>query len=222
MSVPSNPVKVLLADGHRLALIGLRKSLAAPGDFKIVGEALTTSEVMPLVRRKKPDVVILDTHIKGHNAFACLDLIKQHHAHITTIVLSASANKTTIAEAFARGANAYVIKSVNPVDLPGLIRHAMTHTTTTPAGLPQINRPISPQSPRLTDRELTILAAVAEGISNKEIAQRLGLSHETVKFHLSNLYRKLLAATRTEAIRSAYRHGLIEHPRYRDDDDPLN
>jgi DNA-binding NarL/FixJ family response regulator len=205
-------IKVLLADDHRLLLNGVRNALETSGGFRIVGEAMTTSEVMPLVRRGRPDVVMLDLRLAGSDARPCLDQIKRHHAHVTCIVLSASADRQVIDDALRRGARAYVVKSVKPVDLPAVIRQAMAGTVSTPFGLHAFSNAKAVAMAGLTERELTVLTAAAEGFSNTDIARQLWIAPQTVKYHLGNIYRKLGVANRIDASRRAYQRGLIESP----------
>src|SRR5207237_10255875 len=111
-----------------------------------------------------------------------------------------------------RGANAYIVKSVNPVDLPAALRQAVEGTVFTAIGLTGDSGEAAAKEAGLTERELVILRAVARGLSNEAIAKELWVAEQTVKFHLTNIYRKLGVANRTEAHRSAYQNGLVESP----------
>ena len=214
-------LKVLLADDHRLILDGVRHALEESGEFEIVGEAMTGSQVMPLVRRNAPDVVVLDIRMPGMDGLVCLDQIKKSNPEIKVVVLSASSDPKLIENVLKRGASAYIVKSVNPVDLPSVLRQAIDETVYTAIGLPDNSSADAAKAAGLTSRELAILTALAEGLSNAAIAKQLWVAPQTVKFHLTNIYRKLGVANRTEAARYAYQQGLVASPLYEGDDDGL-
>ena len=96
--------RVLLVDDHRLILNGVRRVLESSGEFEVVGEAMHVSEVLPLVRREHPDVVVLDVRMDGASALFCLDQIKQTRPETKVVVLSAGSDQDVIQNAFARGA----------------------------------------------------------------------------------------------------------------------
>jgi DNA-binding NarL/FixJ family response regulator len=133
-------------------------------------------------------------------------------------VLSASSDQKLIENVLKRGASAYIVKSVNPIDLPSAIRQAIDETVYTAIGLPDDSAATAAKSAGLTARELAILTALAQGKSNAAIAKELWVAPQTVKFHLTNIYRKLNVANRTEAARYAYQQGLVESPLYEGDE----
>jgi DNA-binding NarL/FixJ family response regulator len=201
-------LKVLLADDHQLTLAGVRRVLEESGDMVVVGEAHTGADVLPLVRATEPDVVVLDLRMPKLDGLACLDLIRRHHPDLTVVMFSAASEPASISTAFQSGANAYVLKTVNPLDLPAAIRQAAEGTVYYPP--PAASEPPAKDSADLTDRERAILTAVMRGLSNKAISQEFWVTEQTVKFHLSNVYRKLGVPNRTAAARFAHEHGLIE------------
>jgi len=211
-------LKVLLADDHRLILDGVRAALEATDDFEVVGEATKGSQVMPLVGRTQPDVVLLDLRMPEVDGLVCLDQIKRRYPDIKVIVLSVSTDQKLIENVLKRGASAYIVKSVNPVDLPAAIRQAFDETVYTAIGLPEDSASSAAKAAGLTDRELAILTSLASGMSNAAIAKQLWVAPQTVKFHLTNIYRKLGVANRTEAARYAYQQGLVESPLYENDE----
>ena len=210
--------RVLLADDHRLILDSVRSALEDSGEFEVVGEAVNGSQVLTLANRTHPDVVLLDIRMPGMDGLVCLDQIKKRNPEIKVIVLSASADQKLIENVLKRGASAYIVKSVNPVDLPSAIRQAVDETVYTAIGLPDDSTASAAKSVGLTSRELAILTALAQGKSNAAIAKELWVAPQTVKFHLTNIYRKLNVANRTEAARYAYQQGLVESPLYEGDD----
>jgi DNA-binding NarL/FixJ family response regulator len=203
-------LKVLVADDHPLILQGLRRSLEACDDIDVVGEARTGTEVLPLVERRRPDVVVLDLHMPGMDGAACIAEIKRTSPEVKAIVLSASDERASIESATKAGASAYVIKSVSSVDIPALIRQvAAGYTVFQAPSDDDESAPSGASEPGLTERELTILAAVAGGLTTKAISSELWVSEHTVKFHLTNIYRKLGVRNRSGAVRYAYEHGLV-------------
>jgi DNA-binding NarL/FixJ family response regulator len=209
-------VRVVIADDHRLVLDGIRRAFEADGSFEIVGETQSGMQVLPLVAREKPDLVLLDVRMPNMDGLACLDEIRRRHPETKVVMLSASTSNDLIETALRRGASAYVIKSVDPDDLPATLRQALEGNLHTAVGL-ESEKPTGAKALGLTDREVTILGALARGLSNDEIAKEFWVAPQTVKFHLTNIYRKLGVKNRTEATRLAYQHGLVESPIYADE-----
>ncbi len=204
-------MRVLIADDHQLILEGVRRALEAAGDFEVVGECSSGSQVLPLVGRTNPDVVLLDLRMPGADGLACLTRIRSQHPDVKVVILSASTDEKIIANVLKRGASAYVVKSVNPVDLPSVLRQAVDGTVFSAVGLPDAGDTPA-RAAGLTERETAILSALARGLSNDAIAKELWVAEQTVKFHLTKIYRKLGVANRTEAARLAYQNGLVESP----------
>jgi DNA-binding NarL/FixJ family response regulator len=209
-------VRVVIADDHRLVLDGIRRALEADGNFEIVGETQSGMQVLPLVAREKPDLVLLDVRMPHMDGLACLDEIRRRHPDVKVVMLSASTSGDLIEAALRRGASAYVVKSVDPDDLPATLRQALEGNLHTALGLEGEERS-GAKALGLTEREVTILGALARGLSNDEIAKEFWVAPQTVKFHLTNIYRKLGVKNRTEATRLAYQHGLVESPIYADE-----
>ena len=204
-------LKVLLADDHRLVLDSVRRTLERAGDMEIVGEATNGGQVLPLVRRTAPDVLLLDLRMPKMDGLTCLEQVRKHCPAVKVVVLSAFTDGERIQAALNRGATGYVVKSVNPEDLPAAVRHAVDGTFFGPVGAGSGDGSSDAvDAAGLTERELGILKALARGLSNHAIAKELWVSEQTVKFHLSNVYRKLGVANRTEAARFAYEHMLVE------------
>jgi DNA-binding NarL/FixJ family response regulator len=205
-------LKVLLADDHPLILQGLRKSLEACDDIDIVGEAHSGTELLALVERRAPDIVLLDLRMPEPDGIECVRAIRERWPQTRTVVLSACDDRESIDSALLAGANAYVLKSVGATDIAALLRQvsaggAVFHAPSQPAEANGADA--AAQTPLLTERETTILAAVAGGKTSKAISSELWVSEHTVKFHLTNIYRKLGVSNRSGAIRYAYEHGLV-------------
>ena len=203
-------IKVLLVDDHQLMLAGIRRAFEEVDDLEIVGEAETGGQVLPLIHQTSPDLVLLDLRLPDMSGLACLDGIRKRYPDVKVVVLSAYSDTDHIQAAFQRGATAYIVKSVNPVDLPSALRQALEQSVY--QGVRVIGDATGANSDTLglTERELSMLKALARGLSNQAISKEFWVTEQTVKFHLSNIYRKLGVANRTEAARFAYERGLVE------------
>jgi DNA-binding NarL/FixJ family response regulator len=204
-------LRVLLADDHQLMLAAVRVALSDASDIEIVGEAKAGQEVLPLVGRTSPDVALLDLRMPGMDGLRCLELLHERHPSVKPIVFSGNDDPAAVEASFARGAVAFIQKTIDPADLAAVIRQAVAGNVFLAAGN---GSPAAPAGSEwnLTPRETEILRALASGLSNKQIAQQFWLSDQTIKYHLTNIYRKLRVSGRTEAVRQAYEHGLIENP----------
>ncbi len=207
-------MKVLLADDHPLMMVATRRVLEEDGEFEVVGEARVGSEVLPLIGRTHPDVVLVDMRMPGIDGLGCLERIRSRFPKVKMVVLSMVSNPEQIQAALARGACGYIVKSINPLDLPSAIRQAVEGTAFHALGMPEVGESAIAKAAGLTERELTIVKAVARGLSNQAIAKELWVTEQTVKFHLTNIYRKLQISNRTEAARWAYAQGFMESPTY--------
>jgi DNA-binding NarL/FixJ family response regulator len=207
-------LRVLVADDHELMVAAVRLALTEAADeFEIVATTTRGQQVLPLAARTDPDVVLLDLRMPGMDGLTCLELLRQRHPRIKTVVLSGVDEPSVIRSAFTRGAIAFIRKHVDPRDLPSAVRQAVNGTVAQPIfGDLEEEDAARPDDPGLSERERAILAALGEGKSNKQIAKQLWLAEQTVKFHLTNIYRKLDVSTRTEAVNAAYRRGLLEAP----------
>jgi DNA-binding NarL/FixJ family response regulator len=203
-------MRILLADDHPLILAGVRRTLESIDDIEVVGEATRGGEVLPLIGRTSPDLVLLDIRMPQLDGLACLDRIRSRYPDVKVVVLSAFGDKDHIQSALKRGASAYVVKGVDTADLPSALRQAVTGTVVHALGIPDDHEDVIAGEAGLTKRELSMLKAVAKGLSNQAIGKEFWITEQTVKFHLRNIYRKLGVASRTEAVRYAYEHGLVE------------
>jgi DNA-binding NarL/FixJ family response regulator len=201
-------LRVLLADDHRLVLEGVKHALEKSDDFQVVATTHSGAEVADLVARHRPDIVVMDLRMPGVDGLQALDRIRQRDKTTKVVILSASERPEEIQAALARGADGFILKSVNPDDLPSALRQVhegtVFHAGASSGAPPATGAEIA----GLTDREVTLVRALARGLSNKQISQELWITEQTVKFHLSNIYRKLDVANRTGAARWAHEHGL--------------
>lgn len=213
-------VRVLLADDHPLFRDGIASLLSAR-DYIVVGQAGNGAEAMQQVEELHPDLVLMDIRMPGVNGLAATRLIQTAYPEIKIVILTVSEEDDDLFEAIKSGAAGYIQKSLDSDQffelLDGVLRGE--------AGLTPIlagkilrdyaNRQyLSPQPnpEELTPREFEVLELVAQGATNAEIAIRLAVSENTVKFHMKNILQKLQASNRAEVVAYALRSGLIPIP----------
>lgn len=217
MASNSHRTAVLL-DPHPLWLDAL-ESILRSVEVTVVGRTTSPEDALELVVEKQPDILVCETETLN-GGMSGSDLIRACREQLSTlrvIVLGASQDLVDIDAAFDAGALAYAVKTAHPEDVAATVRQTFDHTIflANPASTNgSALRPVAAGSEAeaqvaLTRREREILALVAEGHSNRELARMLWVTEQTVKFHLSNIYRKLDVANRTEASRWAHRHGLV-------------
>ena len=215
MNASSEQVGVI-CDSHPMWLDAVEQVLRRI-EIRVVGKTTSTSEALSLVEGHRPDLLI--TELEGLNGdLSGLALIERSRAAVPSlrpIVLSMHQESQVIDAALVAGASAYVVKTAHPEDLASAVRQAFSHSVylagrpnLAPARVETVTE--AADEPGLTRRELEILRLVAEGHSNAQLARMLWVTEQTVKFHLSNIYRKLDVANRTEASRWAQLHGLLD------------
>ena len=204
------PLKVLIADDHPLIIAGIRRTIEHLDDMQVVGEARSGSEVAQLIERRSPDIVLMDLRMPGVTGVELIELIHARWPQTKTIVLSACDDRPTIDAALGAGASAYVLKSAQTVDIASVLRETSSGGVFhAPAAVPPRSpAPAGSDLPALTDRERSILSAVASGMTTAAISRDLWVSEHTIKFHLTNIYRKLGVPNRAGAVRFALEHGL--------------
>jgi DNA-binding NarL/FixJ family response regulator len=207
-------MRVLLADDQLVTLEGVRIVLETSDEITVVGEARNGEEVCTMVARTRPDVVLIDPQICGNDGFACVAAIQAVHRDAKVVFFSGKSNLHHVQAALEAGAAAYIIKTIHPLDLVGALRQTLQRTVFHPR-LSESLGGNKGHAEELTAREREILTAVARGLSNKAISQELWVTEQTVKFHLTNVYRKLGVPSRTAAVRYAHEHGLVGAERER-------
>ena len=205
-------MRVLIADDHRLMIEGVRAALEGAEDIEIVGAALSGAEVMPLVHRLQPDLVLLDLAMPLMDGLTCLQRLREHYPEVKVVILSAFTDPERIEAAFSEGASGYIVKGADSSDLATTLRRALKGTSHMTVGLPQPSETTNAKAAGLTKREVPILELIAQGHSNRQVADSLSVTEQTVKFHLTNIYRKLGVTNRTGAARAAYGLGLLVTP----------
>jgi two-component system response regulator DegU len=203
-------IRVCLADDHLLVLSGIKSTLSESEDIDVVAATQRGDELLKLVDEYRPDLVLLDVRISGIDGIECVRRIKADHPETKVVVLSEKEDMAIISASLNAGASAYIGKRINPRDLPSALLQIVDEVVyqTCPALAPVAAAP-EPAACDLTERELTMLEAISRGLSTKAISRELWIAEKTVKFHLTNIYRKLGVANRTSAMRYAIEHDLI-------------
>jgi DNA-binding NarL/FixJ family response regulator len=201
-------MKIVIADHQGLVRTGIKRVLAEDADFIVTGEAQESAEIATVVERTRPDALLLDFEMPDVDGLARIQQLRERFPELKIVICSGSNEPSLIQAVFRRGACGYILKSIPPRDLASAIRQAVDGTAFHAFGLPALEDDTVARLAGLTQREVEIMRAVAHGLSNKEIAKELWVSVQTVKFHLTNIYRKLEITNRTEAARWALSRGL--------------
>jgi DNA-binding NarL/FixJ family response regulator len=210
-----NDRTAVLLDRHPLWLEAVERVLTSIG-VEVVGKTTSPTEALALVEGREPDLFITGIGMSdgAMDGLTCLAQARERRPSLRVIVLSGYADAQHVDAALAAGAVAYVVKTAQAADLASAVRQAFDHSLylarRSGNGEPGSgnSKPVV-DSRGLTRRELEILRLVAEGYSNAQLATMLWVTEQTVKFHLSNVYRKLQVSNRTEASTWAQRHGLL-------------
>ena len=210
-------MRVLVADDHSLFRDGITSLLEAAGFF-VVGQVGDGREAVEATLRLCPDLVLLDIAMPRMDGLEALRLIRQERPVTQVVMLTASADDENLLEAVESGALGYLLKDLNADEflamLHGLQRGeaAMTRRMTTRLmkGLASLSHQQTEVTDSLTPRETQLLGLVAEGLSNRTMAQRLSVSENTIKYHMKSILRKLGVQNRTRAVTEAIRAGLID------------
>jgi DNA-binding NarL/FixJ family response regulator len=221
VSDPRPPIRVLLVDDHAMVRRGMRDFLGLHADLVIVGEAADGAEAVAQVEALHPDVVVMDLLMPVMDGIAATAAIKAAHPEVEVIALTSFIEEERIVEALGAGATGFLLKDAEADDLAAAIRAAMSgevHLDPAVAGIVARRMRSGPQrgpaDPRasalaaLTPREREVLAAVAQGLSNRAIGELLGITERTARTHVSNLLAKLGLTSRTQAALLAVQQGV--------------
>lgn len=220
-------ISVLVVDDHPLFRQGLRDMLRQEPDLRVVGESADGTEALEMVRRLQPDAVILDVNLPGLNGLQVARQLRNERSATAVVMLTAYDDVEQVLHAFKAGCSAYCSKEVKPHKLLQILRQVVQGHFVVgdqifdrdglaewmERGVEKVGRSylddvreaFSPLSPR----EMEILQYVTRGLSNKEIAVALGISHQTVKNHMTAILHKLNVEDRTQAAVYALRHGWV-------------
>ncbi|HNV74194.1 MAG TPA: response regulator transcription factor [Gemmatimonadaceae bacterium] len=219
------PIRVLLVDDHGIVREGLRQVLLADGDFDVVGEAANGVQALDIAARVRPDVVLLDLTMPGDSGLVVAQKLRQEVPNSRVLILSVHDDAEYVLESVRAGAHGYLRKDTTPADLRAAIRavHSgdayfspavakrLTEVLRSESSVPAPAPVVVPASlDALTNREREVLAAVARGLLNKEIAGQLGISVRTVEAHRDSVVRKLGIRSAAGLTRFAMEQGLLK------------
>lgn len=222
MTLNSDRIKVAVVDDHTLFREGIRKILSLENDIEIVGEAYDGDEIIALLNRSLPDIMLLDIKMERVNGLQILPRIVESYPQVRVVVLTAQISQSESIQAIkdgARGiilkhaASEFLIKGIRKVYQGELWADSSTMTLVVDSLSRRLRQDHKPEKGRkeLSDRELEVVALVAAGNRNKEIASKLFISEQTVKTHLTNIFQKLEVTDRLELALYAIRNGLSEN-----------
>jgi len=211
----SAPIRLLIVDDHAIIRAGLQALLQVVPDMEVVGEAINGREAVDLAEKLAPDVILMDLVMPEMDGIQAIRKILSNQPQARILVLTTFSGEDKVFPAIKAGAMGYQLKDSSPQELVEAIREvnrgqASLHSLIARKVLDEVLNPpdLSPTRAPLTQRELEVLRLIAEGLENREIAERLVLSDATVRTHVSNILGKLHLASRTQAALYALREGL--------------
>jgi DNA-binding NarL/FixJ family response regulator len=210
-------IKVAIADDHSLVRQGLRRYLDTADDIEVVGEAATGEEALTLVEKASPDIVLLDIRMPEMDGLEAARRVRDRFPQVGVIMLTAYDDRQFVVEAVRAGARGYVLKARDAEHLIQTVRLvAGGNMVIDPQLVVALAEELSTVKERdrkaetLTAREIEVLQLLAFGHTNRDIAEKLFISPDTVKTHLEHIFEKLGASDRTAAVAEALRRRLIE------------
>ena len=207
-------IRIVIVDDHDLVREGLRSLLSQYEDFDVVGEAAAVDAAVRVIEEAEPDIVLLDLRLGDADGGEVARRVRALGRSVTILVLSVHDTSAHLRSALAAGADGYLLKSVTGAELASGIRNAVAGQTVighefVPKLLADATRGPAQADPGVTQREREVLELVAEGLGNRAVADRLGMSTRTAQKHMENLFKKLGVHDRTELVAAAFRRGLI-------------
>lgn len=208
-------IRVLVVDDHRMVLQSLVRLLGEQDDISVVGTAGTAAEALTAARRERPDVVIMDYVLPDANGVEATGLIRSELPDTRVVLLTGDPGDAVLLAAVDADCAGYVEKTNAFEELAVAVRAVHAGQAVLPAArlLPKLRRRSAAPSTELSQRELDVLRLLAEGKSNKEIAQALGLALNTIRNHVQSCLMKLGAHSKLEAVALATRRSLLQPPR---------
>ena len=214
------PIRVMIADDHDLYRRGMQVVVELDGTAQVVGEASNGAEAVEVCQRVTPEVVLMDVRMPGVGGIEACRLIREAVPAARILMLTMSDDESDLFEAIKAGASGYLLKDLPGEEVADAIRRVHDGQAIIPPGmaatllteftrLSQEPEPISGSAPLLTDREVEVLRLVARGRANREIADELVISENTVKNHVRNILEKLHLHSRVEAAVYAHRQHLL-------------
>ena len=204
----SAAITVLLVDDHSLVRRGFRRMLEDDQDIAVVGEASSGDEAVARFTELKPDVVVMDSAMPGLSGIAATRTILKATPTARVLMLSMHAEETLVHQALEAGAAGYVLKSALDLDLAAAVKRVHAGESVVDPAVARLSATGEPRT-RLTPRELEVLQLICDGLSNKEIAAKLGLSANTVAVHRAHIMNALGVHKTAELVMYALQNGLI-------------
>lgn len=209
----SKRIRVMIVDDHAVVRSGLSAFLMVYPDLEMVGEAESGEEAVARTGLLQPDVILMDLVMPGMDGVATTRAIKQKYPAIQVVALTSFKEENMVQGALQAGAMGYLLKNVSATELSSAIRSAyarrMTLSSEAAQVLVQATTQTVPASDDLTEREREVLALMADGLNNGEIAEKLVVSPSTVKFHIANIFNKLGVDNRVAAVTLALQRRLV-------------
>jgi DNA-binding NarL/FixJ family response regulator len=205
----TDKITVLLVDDHALVRRGFRRLLEDDLDIAVVGEGSTGDEAITLTKELKPTVIVMDAAMPGTNGLAATRAIMSSTPSARILMLSMHAEETLVRQAMAAGARGYVLKNALDLDLAAAVKRIAAGETVLDPALAQPTALAGERNKRLTPRELEVLQLICDGLSNKEIAEKLELSANTVAVHRANIMNTLGVHKTAELVVYALQNGLV-------------
>jgi len=211
-----NRIRILIADDHSIVREGLKQLLELEEDFEVVGQASNGVETIEKVKELNPDVLLLDINMPVMNGIKALKKLKEDGMTTKVIILTIHEDREYLLETMQIGAAGYILKDSDSASFFKAIRDAYNGESyiqpkLAAALIKELNRPrgvkIKAEN-ELTQREYEVIALIAEGLNNKDIADKLFISEKTVKNHVSSIFRKINVSDRTQAAIYAYKNNI--------------
>lgn len=210
-----NPIRVMLVDDHDMVRRGLATFLKVKSDLELVGEAGDGAEALEVCEQVRPDVILMDLVMPEMDGASATRAIRERWPQVQIIALTSFQEKDLIRDALRAGAIGYLLKNVSVDELATAIRAAhVGQSTLAPEAIQALLQTQTADGDptidyELTDREMEVLHLLVEGLTNREIAERLVVSRATAKAHVSHILDKLGVSNRAEAVALALRHKLV-------------
>ena len=213
-------IRLVFADDHSIVRNGLRSLFRSASDISIVGEAVDGEEALALAEGRKPDIIILDISMPKLNGIDATRLIREAHPDMKVLVLTVHEDEAYVYQLIRAGANGYILKNAEKNEILAAVRTVVTEGSFFSPGVSKLmiekfiqrarteNESKAPANHLLTNREVEVLKLISQGMSNREIAEKLSLSLNTINTHRANIMQKLDIHETASLVRYAFEHGI--------------